>query len=76
MTIEELLAAKAKVEKALLRGEAAIEFENRRTEFRSYQDMLDQLAWIDGQIAAVTDPGSSTGAFRRVRVVSSDKDLG
>ena len=73
MTLEELYAAKARVESAMLRGESVIEFEGRRTEFRSYEDMLSQLDWINGQIEI--ESGGEASRFARVRVTSSRKDL-
>jgi uncharacterized protein YhaN len=76
MTLDELTAAKDRVEKAMLRGESVIEFEGRRTEFRSYDDMMAQLGWINDQIANLEGDGTGDTALRRVRVISSDKDLG
>jgi hypothetical protein len=72
MTLEDLIEKRAKLASQMLRGESAIEFEQRRTEFRSYDEMAAQLAWIDNEIAGLT--GVNTG-LTRVRVVSTDKDL-
>jgi hypothetical protein len=71
MTLEELLLEKARLEKAMLRSESAIEFEQRRTEFRSYTDLRAQLDYINDQIS--TEEGIA--GFSRVRLVSTHKDL-
>ena len=73
MTLEDLIERRAKLASMMLRSESAIEFEQRRTEFRSYDELAAQLAWIDNEIASLT--GANDG-FSRVRVVSTDKDLG
>jgi hypothetical protein len=72
-TLEELEALKAVLETAMARGEQAIEFESRRTEFRNWSDMKAQWDWLNDQIAGLT---GDTGKFTRVRYVSTDKDLG
>lgn len=72
MTLEELIAERDALRKIALRGEQSIEFEARRTEFRSWADLKAQLDWLDDQIAQET---GETGKFTRVRYVSSCKDL-
>ncbi len=76
MTREELIAQRDALEKLALRPESSIEFEDRRTEFRRWDDLKAQIDYLNDQIAAIDDAESGNGKFRRVRYVSTDKDLG
>ena len=76
MTRDELLQEKDRLEKIALRGERSIEFEDRRTEFRSWDDLKAQLDYLNDQIAATDPDGITTAKFHRVRYVSTHKDLG
>jgi len=71
MILKKLLPEKARLGKVMLRPESATEFEQRRTEFRTYANLRAQFDYIDDQIA------SQAGAcrFTRGRLVATDKDL-
>src|SRR5438128_766438 len=53
MTLEQLQKQRDKLLAGLGRAESSIEFEQRRTEFRSPDELLTSLAAIDAQIRAL-----------------------
>lgn len=76
MRIDELLATRARLERALASASQTIEFEDRRIERRSIDDILQQLAWVNGEIDKENGVApADTTAFKRVRYTVSDKDL-
>ena len=59
MTLEQLQKQREKILTSLGRAESAIEFEQRRTEFRSPDELLTSLAAIDAQIRALAGEAHS-----------------
>ena len=75
MTLEELLLRRLQLERSMTAASAVVEFEDRRIERRSVDDLLAQLEWINGEIGKVTGATTTQTSFPRVRVAVTDKDL-
>jgi hypothetical protein len=70
--IETILAYRQKLINALMSTASVIEFEDRRIERRSTDEILASLSWLDSQLGGMVG-GSPT--FPRVRVTTTHKDL-
>jgi hypothetical protein len=70
--IETLLAYRARLVNALLSSASVVEFEDRRIERRTVDELLAALGWLDGQIGGAVD---GTRGFPRVRRTTTCKDL-
>ena len=72
LPLDQLLAWRARLISSVLSVSAVVEFEDRRIERRSVDELLASLAWLDGQIAGISGTGRG---FPRVRVTATRKDL-
>jgi hypothetical protein len=75
MTLEELLARRLQLERSLTASSAVVEFEDRRIERRSVDDLMAQLEWVNREIGNITNGAEAETGFRRVRVAVTHKDL-
>jgi hypothetical protein len=71
LPMDMLMAIRQRLINGITSTSATVEFEDRRIERRSVDELLASLAWVDSQLGGMT----GTRVFPRVRVTTSHKDL-